>query len=445
MSSAASEECEDGGFVLHGARASTIANLAKLSSANLISALLVLISAPLLARALGATGRGQLAAVFAPLALAPTILKLGLGDYLTRETARRRVATNRLLGLTGIIVLGVTTPVAIAGTYLAGALVGDGSVAGTWLTVGLGLMPITLTGSLFLDVLAGQQRWMARSLLVVGQAVATATILAALFATNRLTVASAAATNIGLGVLVVLAAGIYVRRELPLALDLSLRREALAFGVRVWVGRLANVANLRLDQVVLIPIVSSADLGRYVVAAALGSIPTLVAGPVGQILEPRVANRGVADLPRVLRCTILATGAIAAVVGAVTSPLLRHLFGPSFTDATGPAWLLLAASVPYVARFLVRSCLVAAGHPSAGSKAELVALAATTAGLVILTPAFGILGAAVTSLGAYTISAGLLLRSGSRILRVPVRDIVFPRFSDLAWVHGALRCSRRGH
>lgn len=59
-----------------------------LTATNLVIAVLGVVTGPLLARSLGAGGRGVLAAIVVPLGLAPALLGLGLPSYATRSIAR---------------------------------------------------------------------------------------------------------------------------------------------------------------------------------------------------------------------------------------------------------------------------------------------------------------------------------------------------------------------
>lgn len=63
-------------------------------------------SGPLLARALVPEGRGDLAAILLPITLAPVLFGLGLGTFVTRETARGR-PLSVLLGSVGPLIINV--------------------------------------------------------------------------------------------------------------------------------------------------------------------------------------------------------------------------------------------------------------------------------------------------------------------------------------------------
>ena len=56
-------------------------------------ALVGILTGPLQARALGPTGRGELAAVMTPLGFLPTLASLGLGTYVERMVARGKTAS----------------------------------------------------------------------------------------------------------------------------------------------------------------------------------------------------------------------------------------------------------------------------------------------------------------------------------------------------------------
>src|SRR5215207_4540866 len=75
-----------------------------ITAVNLVANGLALVSGPLLARALGPAGRGDLAAILVPAALLPTLADLGLSTYVVRQVSK---------GIPPSTVLGAIAPVAV--------------------------------------------------------------------------------------------------------------------------------------------------------------------------------------------------------------------------------------------------------------------------------------------------------------------------------------------
>jgi O-antigen/teichoic acid export membrane protein len=102
--------------------------VARLSIANVVITVLGFVTGPLQARALGPTGRGELAAIVVPFVLAPQILGLALGGYAARESASGRRTDNELVGSLGLPLL-VIGAICIAGSVPAADALGQGNKA----------------------------------------------------------------------------------------------------------------------------------------------------------------------------------------------------------------------------------------------------------------------------------------------------------------------------
>lgn len=83
--------------------------VASLTGLNGVIILTGLVTGPITARALGAEGRGELAAIIVVLSLAPWVLDLGVSVWVGRERAR---------GASRADVLGAALPVALACSML---------------------------------------------------------------------------------------------------------------------------------------------------------------------------------------------------------------------------------------------------------------------------------------------------------------------------------------
>ena len=140
-------------------------------------------------------------------------------------------------------------------------------------------------------------------------------------------------------------------------------RGALAYGARAWGGGISVAVNTRLDQLLMVRMVSSDVLGLYAVAVTVAAlVPSAVSSLTGLLL-PRVA-RGDADLMRrSLRVLILVLVLCVAGVAAVTPILLPLLFGRAFDGAVSMALILLVASVPFAAASHLAPGLAALGFP----------------------------------------------------------------------------------
>lgn len=417
-----------------------------LTAVSMISLLAGLVTGPLLAHALGATGRGLLASVMVPLGVAPIVAQLGLGLFAVRATARG-IPVGRLFGTLAVPLLLVGGVVALAAAPLSRALLPEDEGARLCLQIGLTLLPLGLLGDVLASVLWGQQRWKGLIAVRLFSPIGSLTIIPILYVTDTLTVTTAAATALTLGVLPLLLVVALLpgcRRPRP---ERKLMREALGFGLRAWPGSLADLANQRLDQLLMIPLLPPRELGLYAVATTVAVIGTAPATAIASVVLPRMAAGQLSVLGPALRITTLLLFVTQGAVALACPFIVPVAFGSSFEEAVPlilillPAWLLTALT-PILAH-----ALAGAGYPGSGSIAQIVGLICTVIGLAISLPTLGATGAAITSVAAAFAALACLVRSTSRFLPISFADMVRPQPADRVLARTALQAvlpRRRG-
>jgi O-antigen/teichoic acid export membrane protein len=408
-----------------------------LAGVSMVSAAAGFITGPLQARALGAAGRGDLAAILVPLMLAPQLLGLSMGAYASRESARG-MAVRDIVGSLGGVLICIGAVGGTVGFLLADELAGGRSTVETFLKIGFLIMPFSLFVGLIYSLLAGMEEW--RKLIVTRliPVVFSVAGIVALYVTGTLTVATAAAVTLAgsfassAQLMSVLRGHGRPRFKLPIA------REGVVFGVKTWVGGMASLANQRLDQLVMIPAVAPRELGLYAVAVTLSSVPNLLTGAVAPPLLTRISQGDRALVPRALRTILAAVIALNLAVGAVTPALLPLAFGSEFRDAVDMALVLLVATVPSAGVAVLMTALVAGGRPEMTSVGEFLALLITAAGLFLLLGPLGGLGAAIVSLAAYSANFVLQLAVARRMFGGRLRDYLVLTADDARWLRRRL-------
>lgn len=406
---------------------------------NVFVTLLGLVTAPLLARALGPDGRGTLAAILVPLTLALALADLGLPTYASRMAARGE-PVDRLIGSAGalLLVLGLLT--CLLATPLAAFLAAGRPVVFTYLLAGLLVMPVSLLASLLVSIGVGLERWRA----VIASRVAffglNAAIVIFLYAADRLTVATAASTAIVSATLATLAPMLPLLRTAGRPrFRREVARDALRFGVRVWIGAVTALAVARIDQILMIRLVEPAELGLYVVAVSWAALSGTVTAALGPTLLPRAA-RGDVDLPaRALRVMLAVVLLVNLFLAAVAPFFIPLLFTSSFEASVKMAWILLAASVPAQGVGILSAVLTAAGRPGRVAIAQFLTLGVTAASLALVLPFFGGVGAAVVALVSSSTTFAFLVYVATRHFGGSGRDFLLIRREDIAWALSLLR------
>ncbi|WP_176562258.1 lipopolysaccharide biosynthesis protein [Mycolicibacterium palauense] len=355
------------------------------------------------ARTLGASGRGDLAAIIAALAVCDAILAFGLPDVLARHLAKnsippgaQRTAAMIAVGaaiIPGILVMLYTHrwnfswPVAVA----AGLIV-----------------PVSTATVVGRGVLVGRHAYRKLTMSQIAGG------LVRLFGPLILLVVDRPTEDLALSVWLcwILAAAIpifacrpFAGRAAPLRDVIPLLKESAT----VWPVRMSWLLRARLDQLVLAGFVSPADLGRYAVGVGIAEAPVALANGPRQVLLARAAkSHNLDDIPKIAYSILTILSLVGLVAGFFSDPLLGAVFGPDFRGIGPILGVMLAATGFEIAVGLQNGGLIAVGYVRSAAINQFVVLLATGAILpIVLAMGGGILSAAVMRLAAAAIACSL--------------------------------------
>jgi O-antigen/teichoic acid export membrane protein len=409
-----------------------------LTASSLLVPLLGFVTAPIQARVLGPAGRGELAAIMVPLSLAPTVLSVGLTVYATKEAARGR-PTGLLLGSLAVILAPICVVAALGAGSFASQLADGRDVVDVYLRILAYALPLTFVGGLLTAIAVGRERWRLVVYSRLFTPVAWLVGILGLWLSDSLSVTTAAATAFvaGFGSMLPFVPMLLAAR--PFKVDLATTASGLLYGVRAWLSSLASVVNARLDQFLMITLVSSSQLGFYAVAASLASTSFMVAASLAQAVSPGIAAGDLTVVPRACRTTVVIVLGYSLGLALLCPMVIPLLFGARFHPALGMTWVLLLAGVPLAVSWVLATALNNVDRPSASGVGELLAILVTVPGLLVVLPRWGAQGAAWVSLLAYSASCCFLLLVSKKAFGVPVRALLLPQRRDLVGLRDSLR------
>jgi O-antigen/teichoic acid export membrane protein len=412
---------------------------------QLAAAFLSLLSVLIVARALGAEGRGQVAFLTAITFLTANLATFGVQEA-TANFAAAEARARRALATNAVLLALALGGVALAALYvlieLVPAVAGESDPTLRW--VAFAFIPAILL-QVFLRFLVQADYGFA----VTNTAYLLAPLLnvagnGLFYAFGILSVETAVGWWLAGQTLETLLLAWYVQRRLagfgrP---DLALARRVLAFGTRAHPGRIMLLGNYRLDQWLLGAIAGPRELGVYSVAVAwaeaLWYLPTALAAVQRPDLV-RAAHEHAARLSaRVFRATILITAVFGLVMVVAAPVLCVTIFGEEFRDSVNMLRILVVAALGVTAIKLLGSALVARGRPGLQSLAIGAGFVCSVALDVALIPKFAGMGAAAAAALAHTTAGLVVVTIFARSLGARPRDLV-PRPDDVAWFVGRLR------
>ena len=215
-----------------------------------------------------------------------------------------------------------------------------------------------------------------------------------------------------------------VRRHLAGAWrpDPKLWPELLGFGLPVAAGVAPRLLNERIDQLAIATLLPARELGLYSVAVGwtgMAQLPalTMVAVAFSKMAGMVEHQAKVRFLCGNLWAVGAATGGVALILGALTPWAMGPIYGKEFVSAVPLAWVMFLAVMLRSLAWMLQTGFQACGRPVLGMVSQWVGLAALVVCAVLLVPGHGALGAAWSLVAASTASLAVAVMLAPRGLR----------------------------
>jgi O-antigen/teichoic acid export membrane protein len=382
------------------------------SALNVLATAASALAGLLIARYLGASLRGDYAAVTIWFGVALIVGELGQPAAICYFAAKHKEAAGRYVTTSRNIMLVSGALVAGAGWFLAPVLAHDNDTR----LFGYRLMflscIVTFVGASYIFGIQARSihKWM---IIRAFQPLLYLLVVGFLKVSGNLTL-----RNVFIGLAASIAAQAVVAYVAARSLALtnahakaSMTRDLLSYGASQLLATTPTTVNLNLDQVVLAQLVAAASLGRYALAVSLTSLSMPVISPIGSVLFPRIAaatSQGESSL-RLQRLAIVLSGAISALIMAAVSAasvwLIIPIFGPTYRGTERLVWVLAAGGALASCNQVMGDLLRGRGRPLSVAWSQGCGAIVTIIMLAVLVPAIGVMGAAITSTASYAVSA----------------------------------------
>jgi O-antigen/teichoic acid export membrane protein len=202
--------------------------------------------------------------------------------------------------------------------------------------------------------------------------------------------------------------------------DRVLGRRVIVYGTSQLLTTTPTTVNTNLDQLILSQTVPIAGLGQYALASSLTTIATPLVGPIGMVLFPRLAaghesgSRSRLVQRRAVLVTVAVSGVVMLALAATAGTLVPLAFGHRFRPAVELIWIMAPAGVFVCVNRVAADLLRGRGRPLSAALAQGVGAVLTIAMLAILIPAFGVVGAAVTTSVTYGVTSVVMILALTR-------------------------------
>jgi O-antigen/teichoic acid export membrane protein len=223
------------------------------------------------------------------------------------------------------------------------------------------------------------------------------------------------------------------------AISLKLIPDVFGYGIRGHIGNLTPVDSMQLDLIAVVAFLGPYAAGLYAIASAAAMVVRAQGTAFGLVALPGVAASSSPEAKiqmsgEIFRAAFVLFACTAAIVVTLAGLLVPVIYGSAFGGAVPLVRILVLGMVAASLRQVLADCLRGAGRPLAGTVAEIASWAAALAGLLLLLPRFGALGAALAVSLSY-LAALLVSVALSRSMGLTVRDLFLIRPQDLtrAW------------
>lgn len=405
--------------------------------ANIAVAVISLANVLVTSRALGPTGRGDIALLTTIAIMTSNLALLGVQEAIVNiassEPVHRAALASNALALA--IVNGLIAAT-VVGAVIAVAPAVGGSAPRWLIAVVLIALPTLVAQTYFQLLVQADYGFATTNLVWVLAPIVNLTVNGVFAAAGHLTVATAVLTWVGGQLLGTLVLAAHIRRRgsgfgRPNA---ALARRAVTFGLKSHLGRVMMLGNYRLDQWILGAVAGSRELGLYSVAVAWAESLFYLPTALVIVQRPDLVRAGRRDAAAAaaasVRAAFLLTLPVAAGIFLAAPLLCAGVFGSSFRDSTTPLRILVAGAFGVIALKQLSNALTAQSLPLSASAGIAVALAATIGLDVLLIPSHGAVGAAIASSVAYSIGGLAIIGIFTAKFGGSLRDFV-PRPSDI--------------
>ncbi len=425
-------------------------------SARTVLLVLSLVSSVLMARYLGAEGRG----VFALVLLLPELGRifglLGVDEaiavYAGLEPGKRQSLVWQSVVVAGIV--GTAISLAGIGFLVLGAPGFPTLLQGPlWLyVIPFIVLPAAMVIEYWQSILRGMNRIVAHNVVDVGRRLVTFGVLVGLVAGLGLGVVGAVVANIAVTVVSAILMA-FLLWHLGLwstpVFDRCTWRRTVAFALPAYGGNIAAYLNYRIDEFIIAALLPAEQLGFYVIAVGLVERLWLLPGSVSAVLLPHLTNSQERDpsvSAAIARHMLILIGSGCLCLFLFADFVIEGLYSSGFSAVAAPLrWLLPGILALSVARVVLPE-VIAREKPHYPSIASGIACVINIGGNLILVPVMGISGAALASTISYLLLSVMWISYFLRVTKLPWTAMI-PRGKDFAiyvdlWERIGSRCYR---
>lgn len=395
------------------------------------------------ARSLGASGRGELAAMILWPVLLGSALTLGVPSALTYQLRQRPQQRSQLIG-TALAIALLMAVVGIAASFFFLPL---------WLSkysprivffarIYLLSMPLTTLLLAGRAALESRGKFTSSNKLLVAAPALTLIWLLILKLTGHLSPVSAAFAYGPVGIPPLWWMWRELREDRPSFGEWkSSAKLLLSYGIRSYGIDLCGTMALYVDQALVVRMLAPGLMGIYVVALSLSRMLNAFHTSVIMVLFPRSVGAAPDQIALMTGRAVRVSTSMTAMAGLFIvwfgPQVLKLLYGAGYSTATQVLRVLVVEVVLAGATLVLSQPFMALGRPGVITFLQITGLSLTIPLMFVLVPRYGILGAGVALLSSTLTRLCGVLVCYPLFLKMPVPRLI-PKSDDYAFIGSAI-------
>lgn len=399
--------------------------------------LLSFISIVILARGLGADGRGALAAILVYPQLALALTEGGMRQAAINFIGNRKAGESEILGALVAYIIGAGALGYISVTMLI-YFTGSENFQLPLILAACSLLPLNLMVNAFQGILLGKQNISNYNKVIWVQKLLYVLALIILYYFNKLTVLSVTLVMSMAALYNAIQIFLYIRNEHDrhLKFDLSVLISMLKVGVIYAFAFFLIQANYKLDILLLAWLSDNNNVGEYAVSIQIGELLWQLPSAVLVVLISKSANSTDEDLISTLCKTVRLTFFITLLLFILLLPGCYFLIVPFFGVDFGGVFdilLLLGPGLIFATLFkTINAYYAGKGRPAVAVYVMSFSVSINILLNLFLIPNYGSEGAAIASTVSYVISGFFIVKFFSVDKGVSIKEVVFVKRADLS-------------
>ena len=400
------------------------------------------------ARSLGASGRGELAAMILWPVLLGSALTLGVPSALTYQLRHRPEQRSQLIGTAlGIAFLMAVLGILVSFFFLPSWLSQYSPRTIMFARVYLLSMPLTTLLLAGRAALESHGKFTASNKLLITSPALTLIWLVALKFTHHLSPVSAAFAYGPVGIPPLWWMWRDLREDHPTFRRWREPAKLLfAYGIRSYGIDLCGTMALYVDQALVVRMLAPELMGIYVVALSLSRMLNAFHTSVIMVLFPRSVGAAPDQISLMTGRAVRVSTSMTAVAGLVIAwfgpQVLKLLYGAGYSHATQVLRVLVVEVVLAGATLVLSQPFMALGRPGVITSLQVTGLALTIPMMFVLVPRLGLVGAGLALLVSTVTRFLGVLASYPVFLKMPAPSLV-PTVNDFSFIGLAIRSKSR--